>query len=218
MRTRNVLFTALMASAVLVWCVGSSLRAQDVKAAPFSGSWHFNPDLSSDVSEMPSQSEVPGGGSYGGRPGGFGGRGGRGGFGGGGSSSSGMSSRDLAQLEGLRSEVMRHTDRLDIVEHDADLTLTSSDGIVRKFAINGKDEDISIGSTSTRSRTTRDGTSIVQELEAGPLKIRRTFQTALNGQLLVVSVTAENRSSGRQGGIVVPFKFIYQRPADSTVR
>jgi hypothetical protein len=237
----------LSVGAVLAWCMLAIVAAQDTKTpasaqdtkAPaahqsLAGPWHFNPDLSSDLSQMalmgdysPTSQRSGGGssGGYGGRGGGYGGRGGGGGYGGrggGGSSnggySSGLSTQDQVQIEALRRDVMRYTDRLDIVEHESDLVLTFSDGVVRKFPLTGKEEDVPLGSTNVKSKASRDGTSIVQELQAGPLKIKRTFQTALNGQLLIMSVKADTSGNGnpRPGGQIAPFKLIYQRPSDWT--
>jgi hypothetical protein len=248
-RTRGPRLAALVASGALIWLPVQIVRAQDSKppagaqdkpAAPpaqdtkappadqsLSGPWHFNADLSSDISQLSApQSDSSGSGSQGGRTGGYGGRGGsmggRGGYGRGGYGGSGggyqPSAANQQDVDTLRREVMRYTDRLDIVEHENDLVLTFSDGVVRKFPLTGKDEEVSLGATTVKSRASRDGTSIVQELQAGPLKIKRTFQTALGGQLLVVSVKADNSGAGRPGSLVPAFKFIYQRPADWTAR
>lgn len=187
-------------------------------AAKISGAWHLNTDLSTGIpsgnSSQPGggQPGGQGGGQPGGRGGGGSGGGGRGGgrggggyggggggFGGGGfgggGRSGGASSDDMLKMRALMRETSEPPADMTIVATSTSLHITEPDGAVRLFNANDKKEKLDLMTAKVDVKTKWTGTSFEQELTAGQLKMKRTFQITDEGNQLVVSLEPESSSS-----------------------
>jgi len=234
-------------------------------AAKLSGPWHLNTDLSTGIPSGDSSptgggqgSGQPGGGQPGGRGGGGsgggyggggrggGGRGGgggggfgSGGFGGGGGGGrGGVSSDDMMKMRALVRETSQPPADMTIVATSTSLHITEPDGAVRLFNANDKKEKLDLMTAKIDVKTKWTGSAFEQELAAGQLKMKRTFQMTDEGHQLVVSIEPETSSSssssapggggpgayggGRNGGggnsaqppggVARSMRLIYERP------
>lgn len=207
-----------MTNLTLLLCCSSltlALGAQSPAPAPspqpapqrLSGVWVLNKDISSKPPAPPATSDRGGdpAGDPGGDRGGGGGR--RGGFGGGpppgGRGPSG--DEDSAKARTLTQEIGQSPDRLTLVLSDAMLSITDSDGVSRRFLVNGKTEKVAIAGYSVEVKSRWKDESLEQEFKTGTGTIVRTFETTTNGNLLLV--TANLKGQDR----VNRFVFVYDR-------
>jgi hypothetical protein len=211
--------SAIIAGAMIAVAASMYAAAQEkssAEPAKISGAWTLNPDLSTPA---PSQaagqppgagSGRPTGGSGGGRGGrgggGFGGRGG--GFGGRGGGGQSSNPDQMLQMRALMREMTQTPERLTIVVRPAEVTFTSDQGVVRKFHTDGKKEKVEFGTAKVDTTTKWDREILVQEMTAGQIKIKTTYQTTVEGDQLVVTV--EGSRDGR-GGSASTTKRVYDR-------
>lgn len=177
-------------------------------AERLNGAWTLNKDLSTKPAAAPGQ-----GGSSGDRGGGGGGR--RGGFGGGrmgGGRSGGARSRiqDGVKAMALIRELGQSPDALTMVLHDAALSITDSDGVSRRFTVNGKSETVAIGGDTIDVKSRWDDDALEQEFKVGSTKLIRTIETTTDGHQLVITVRPKGEDE-RQGGRFD--RFVYDRKA-----
>jgi hypothetical protein len=203
----------------LFFCL-STLQAPAVAQMPapvlpaaerVSGAWTLNKDLSTKPATPPGQQTRGGdrsGGGGGGRRGGFGG--GRMGGGPSGGRSGGRGG-DAAKGMNLVRELGQSPDSLTIVLHDAALSITDSDGVSRKFAVDGKTEKIAIGGDSIDVKSRWNDDAIEQEFKAGSMKLVRTIETTTDGHQLVITVRPKDEDgAGRFDRFVYDRKPLFQ--------
>jgi len=207
--------------------------AQEKTADPskIAGVWKLNHELSA-LPENQSTAGQPGGqtggrsrggsggggGGGGGRGGYGGGGGGRGGFGGGGGAGGGMSSEQMLDMRALAREMAEAPETLTIVSSPNDVSFTDDQGVVRKFKTNDKKEKIEISGAKIEATSKWEGQVLQQELTAGQLKVKTNYQTTVEGNQLVVTISAEGGGSrgggggaGGNGTARPPIKRIYDR-------
>jgi hypothetical protein len=192
--------------------------------ARLAGRWKLNSDLSSVPPSQPvgQPGSEPGGsgggGGYGGgrgRGGGFGGGGfgggfGGGGFGGGGRSRGGsMSESQMLQMRAVMREVTQPPAELTVVSTPEMFETTDDQGAVRKFATSGKKETIDLGTAKMDVTSTWDAGILNQQIQAGQLKVTRTYQVTDQGNQLIVTVTTQGGGRTQQGA--APIKQIFDR-------
>lgn len=203
----------------LFFCL-STLQAPAVASAPtpvipaaerVSGVWTVNRDLSTKPATPPGQD------GRGGDRGGGGGGGRRGGFGGGrmggGRSGGGRSGGrgDAAKAMSLIRELGQSPEQLTIVLHDAALTMTDSDGVSRKFSVDGKGEKVAIAGDSVDVKSRWHDDAIEQEFKMGPTKLIRLIETTTDGHQLVITVRPEkDDGAGRFDRFVYDRKPLFQ--------
>lgn len=108
----------------------------------------------------------------------------------------------------LIRELGQSPETLTIVLHDAALNITDSDGVSRKFAVDGKTEKVAIGGDSieVKSRWTDD--TLEQEFKVGSTSLVRTLETTTDGHQLVITVRPKkDDGAGRFD------RFVYERKA-----
>ena len=187
--------------------VPSAARQSPAPALPapqrLNGVWTINKDLSTKPAAPPSQDGRGGDrGGGGGRRGGFGG----GRMGGGPGGGARMGGTDAAKAMALIRELGQSPDSLTIVMHETTLTVTDSDGVSRRFAVDGKAEKVAIGgeSVEVKSRWTDD--TLEQEFKIGSTKLIRLIDTTPDGRQLVLTVRPkEEDRAGRFD------RFVYER-------
>jgi hypothetical protein len=146
-----------------------------------------------------------------GRGGGGMGRGG-GGMGRGGGMGGGMgdlSEADQLEMSVLRRETSMAAERLTLAITEHAFIVTDEFGIVREYQTDGEEEELDFATATIGTRTHWEGVTLKQEMEAGPMKVTRTYQLSLGTQLLVVTVRTEG-GRGR-GGSTPVVKWIYVR-------
>lgn len=181
------------------------------------GIWKLNKELSSDTSMLQTQADnaqAAGDSSTrrrtGGGGGGFGGFGGRGGSGGRPPSSS--SSNQAVQMRALLREMADQPAQETIVVTTDTTTLTDGQGVVRKFATNGRKETIELGAAQVDSVSKWDSGVLTVELSAGSFTLTETYQLTIQGHELVVALSSTD-SGSRQSGVPTPapVKRIYDK-------
>jgi hypothetical protein len=149
-----------------------------------------------------------GGGGRGGYGGGGGGRGGYGGGGGGG----GMSSEQMLDMRALAREMAEAPEALTIVATPAEVTFTDDQGVVRKYKTNAKKEKVEMSGGKVEATSKWEGSVLEQELTAGQLKVKTSYQTTVEGNQLVVTISTEGGGrAGAGGNPRPPIKRIYDR-------
>jgi len=122
----------------------------------------------------------------------------------GGSRSAGRS--DSAKGMNLIRELGQSPEQLTIVLHDAALTFTDSDGVSRKFSVDGKGEKIAIGGDSIDVKSQWHDEAIEQEFKIGSTKLTRLIETTTDGHQLVITVRPkDDDGAGRFD------RFVYDR-------
>jgi hypothetical protein len=206
--------------------IAAAQAPQDpVPAAPIAGQarlggiWKFNKDLSTDTSTMERSGQQPEPAGAGGRSGGGGGGGGyRGGGGGsrsgggrgyGGGGGAGADPEQMLQFKALTREVAEAPERLTIVVSDVMVEFTDEEGVVRKFATNGKKEKIDLGTARVDSQSKWDSTGVLTiEMTAGSARLTEMFQVTVEGHMLVE--TMKLQVEGASSSAPVP-KRIFDR-------
>lgn len=193
----------------LFFCLVSVSQAPAAQPAPdrLSGVWTINKDISTKPATPPGQD------SRGGDRSGGGGGGRRGGFGGGrmGGGRSGGGVAEAAKGMALVRELGQSPELLTIVVRDAALVITDSDGVSRKFTIDGKTEKVAIGGDSieVKSRWTDD--TLEQEFKIGSTKLIRLIDTTPDGHQLVITVKPKDEDrAGRFDRFVYDRKTLFQ--------
>jgi len=138
-------------------------------------------------------------------PGGMGGRGGMrgGGMRGGG----GASPDDLRKARAIMQELGQSPERLTIVSRPDAVTLTDTEGVVRKFVTDGKTDKVAINGNTIEVKSKWDGEALTQEFKAGSAKFTRTLETTVEGHQLVITVTPNGGGGGAAGPAVM--RFVY---------
>jgi hypothetical protein len=194
--------------------VAASISPADA-AARLSAQWKLNKDLSS-LPDPSAAGQPPGGrsgggggggrGGYGGGRGGYGSRGGggggRGGYGGGTGGGQPLSNEQMLEARAVMREMMDAPDLLNVVASTEAISLTTGDGIVRKFAIGDKKEQVDLGTAKIDVTTKWDNGKLTQDIELSSLKMTRTFQVTDEGHQLIVTVSNAGSRRGGQGGNV----------------
>ena len=174
-------------------------------AERLNGAWTVNKDLSTKPAAPPAQSSGRSGdrtsGGGGGRRGGFGG-----GRMGGGLSGGGGRAAGAASGMALIRELGQSPETLTIVLQNAVLTITDSDGVSRKFAVDGKTEKVAIGGESVEVKSRWNDSALEQEFKIGNTKLLRTIDTTTDGHQLVITVKPkDDDGAGRFD------RFVYDR-------
>jgi hypothetical protein len=195
--------TALFVCLVALQSPAGAQAPASAPAQRVSGVWALNKDLSTKPASLPRQNPQGGDrGGGGGRRGGFGG----GRMGGGRSGGGRSSGRDAITAMSLIRELGLSPEQLTIVLHDAALTITDSDGVSRKFAVDGKSEKVAIGGDSIDVKSRWHDEAIEQEFKIGSTKLVRLIETTTDGHQLVISVRpAKDDGAGRFD------RFVYDR-------
>src|SRR5262245_36051071 len=211
-------------------------KPADATATKITGLWKLNHELSALPETQTGAATQPGGqggsgrrggggggyGGGGGGRGGYGGGGGRGGgYGGGGGGrggysggGTGMSSEQMLDMRALAREMADAPEALTIVASPTEVTFTDDQGVVRKYKTNDKSEKIEMSGGKVEAKSKWEGQVLEQELSAGQLKVKTSYQTTVEGNQLVVTIATEG--AGRAGGSGgnsprPPIKRIYDR-------
>jgi hypothetical protein len=230
--TRRVLLGAVLATATFAVAASRvSLGAQSSIAPAeagqkISGLWHFNKDLSSPPPEDPidqggSPGAPPGSAGGGGRPPGGGGRGGGGrggGFAGAGGGGRGGGQRPNSQMLVARKvfrSLMDPANTITIVATADTANITSDDGRVEKYQIDGKKHDVEIEGSTISAVTDWNTNVLRQSFTAGASIITRTIQTTDTGTQLVMGISQGSPSERQAGGASATpsLKLIFDRDA-----
>jgi hypothetical protein len=211
-------------------------KPADATASKIVGLWKLNHELSALPETQSAAASQPGGQTAGGRRGGGGGGGyggggggGRGGYGGGGGGRGGyggggtggrtgsggggsMSSEQMLDMRALAREVAEAPETLTIVATPADVTFTDDQGVVRKYKTNDKKEKIEMSGAKVEATSKWEGPVLEQELVAGQLKVKTSYQTTVEGNQLIVTIATEGGGRAGVGGSPrPPIKRIYDR-------
>lgn len=145
---------------------------------------------------------MPGGAPPGGMGGGRGG-----GMRGGGPDGPGGNSDDMKKLRAVMQEIGQAPIRLMIASHDGTVSITDPEGVVRRFAANGKAEKVAINGSTIEVKSAWDGESLTQEFKIGSSRFVRTFETTTDGrQLLIIMTPKGNNATG-----TAVQRFVYDR-------
>ncbi len=234
LRSGHVL-AALTAAAVLLAAPPSGVAARQQAAAGsdpstrISGPWRLNTDLST---KPPAPGDVPStppsdpNGGAAGRPapgGGYGG--GRGGMGGGygggyrtrGTNRAGTNAAQATEIRSLFRELTSAPAGLTIVVSGAMVETTDSDGLIRKFTVDGTKETLDMDAAQVGVTSKWRGNILDQDFEIGSQRIERTIQTSDDDSQLIVNITpigpattasAPGASAPRTAGVV---RLVYDR-------
>lgn len=216
-------------------------KPADATATKIVGLWKLNHELSALPEAQSGAASQPGGQTAGGRRGGGGGGGGgygggtggtggggrggygggggggRGGYGGGGgrggaSAGGGMTSEQMLDMRALAREMAEAPETLTIVATPADVTFTDDQGVVRKYKTNDKKEKIEMSGAKIEATSKWEGLVLEQELVAGQLKVKTSYQTTVEGNQLIVTIATEGAGRAGAGGSPrPPIKRIYDR-------
>jgi len=201
------------------------------------GQWHLNKDLSSQPSMPNDEPGQTGGGSRGrGGSGGSGGMGGMGGGGrgrggggmggggyggrggggmggyGGGASSPQVNPEDVLKLRALMRGFAEPAEVLNILVTPADVTTTDEHGAVQRIKTDGKKQSIDYGPGAEKIDTVAkwNGGVLTLDLSVGKTKVEETYQTSMQGKMMVVAVQVPGQGGGR-GGVGGQMKFVYEK-------
>jgi len=129
-----------------------------------------------------------------------------------------MSSEQMLDMRALAREMAEAPETLTIVSSPNDVSFTDDQGVVRKFKTNDKKEKIEMSGAKIEATSKWEGQVLQQELTAGQLKIKTNYQTTVEGNQLVVTISAEGGGSrgggggaGGNGTARPPIKRIYDR-------
>lgn len=163
-----------------------------------SGVWVLNKDISNKPAAAPKEGRGgdPGAGRSGGR---------RGGLGGGNPPAGPRGGGDSAKALTLTYEIGQSPERLTVVFSESTLSITDSDGVSRKFTVDGKTGKVAIAGYSVEVKSRWVDDAVEQEFKAGSVRLIRTIETTTNGNLLIVTVSPKD--SDRAGRFV----FVYNR-------
>ncbi len=178
------------------------LLAQDRNAVPgaaVAGAWRLNRDLSTKAPQgMPGFGDDAGGrgrGAGGGPPGG--GMGGPPGGRMGGPQGGGMggppSEEEMKRMRDIFREASESPEQIVIAPGHGVVTITDSNGLVRKFATNYKTEKHQTAAGVVETKTKWEGAALVIETSAGSgLKVTRSYRLTPEGRQLMVEVKIES--------------------------
>jgi hypothetical protein len=184
------------------------LLAQERNAVPgtaVAGAWRLNRDLSTKAPQgTPGLGDDAGGrgrGAGGGPPGG--GMGGPPGGGMGGPSSE----EEMKRMRDIFREASESPEQIVIAPGDGVVTITDSNGLVRKFATNYKNEKHQTAAGVVETKTKWEGAALVIETSAGGgLKVTRSYRLTPEGRQLMVEVKIENSNFPQK---MPPMRFVY---------
>jgi hypothetical protein len=200
------------------------LLAQERNAVPgtaVAGAWRLNRDLSTKAPQgTPGLGDDAGGrgrGAGGGPPGGGmggppgGGMGGPPGGGMGGPPGGGMggpsSEEEMKRMRDIFREASESPEQIVIAPGDGVVTITDSNGLVRKFATNYKNEKHQTAAGVVETKTKWEGAALVIETSAsGGLKVTRSYRLTPEGRQLMVEVKIENSNFPQK---MPPMRFVY---------
>jgi len=189
----------------------SATRLPDATDKPdLTGAWQLNRDKSDDPQKKLKGSRTgtwttPRAGTAGGVTGGISGA--HGGFG-------GVGGRPFEQENPALSEAMgtvaEAPEKLTIVCHDADVILTSGDGVVQTLRANGDTVQEKTAGGHGAERTTKwDGPNLITEVKiSGGVKLTQTYTRSAEGRELVVTSRLEGP------GRVVDIRRVYDAVSD----
>ena len=208
------------------------LLAQDriaVSGAAVAGAWRLNRELSTKAPQgMPGFGDDAGGrgrgagggppgGGMGGPPGGGmggppgGGMGGPPGGGMGGPPGGGMggppSEEEMKRMRDIFREASESPEQIVIAPGDGVVTITDSNGLVRKFATNYKKEKHQTAAGVVETKTKWEGAALVIETSAGSgLKVTRSYRLTPEGRQLMVEVKIESSNFPQK---MPPMRLVY---------
>jgi len=246
MRNRLTIAMAATIVVAALGGFGAPVRAKQDRTPPaagnspvparFSGQWRLNTDLSTPVPDDENAATGGRAGGRGGRPaggggggmgrrggggggfgGGFGGRGGAGGYGGGGGGErSSMSSEDTLKLHAIRREFTEMPGGLTIVASPSQVILTSDEGRVRKFATDGKKQELDLLTAKVDVTSTWVEDMLTQQWSSGRTGFAVTSQLTSENKILVISIAPapdkndKNDPAAPAGGGPLA-KYVYER-------
>jgi len=188
--TYSRLFSRIGLAGALIAGVAIAAQAQAIPppdtASRLKGGWQLNAQKSTippvPVGLMPSP---PGRGDQ--KKGGL-----TGGLGGGGSQDAPPEPEAVLQARAALREVQPPPASLFINFSATDVTFTTTDGTIRRFATDGKRQNLQLGDVRASTTTTwmPNGT-LSQELQGGPLRLFRKWAVSDDGTQLIVTVRAE---------------------------
>lgn len=204
----KVLGVGTVVGLAMLLSTSSSLYAQKdaVDHTAFNGGWTLNREASG--LSATSGLDVPDAGGGGGRR--AGGGGGRGGFGGGGGGrrggggfGGGRGGADpdaMRQRVELLQEIARPASHLVITQSDGAITFVDEEGHSRRFATAGKKEKHQLSSGTIETKTSWDGASLRQEIDAGGAQsIVRMFTVEPEVHQLVITAGGDRGDRGGRG-------------------
>ena len=175
--------------------------------ARLTGTWTLNRAISSmPPAQAPGQGQ-PGtsGGRSGGRPGNGGGYGG-GGYSGG--SPGSVNPEQALQMRTLQRLVMNVPETLTITVAPDAVTVVDDQDASHRFQVNGKKEKTEFDNAKIDTKTKWEQDILTQDMSAGVLKVKTTYQASVDGTQLVVTMKADN---GSRSGPAIPQRRVYER-------
>lgn len=100
---------------------------------------------------------------------------------------------------------------LNIVVAGELVTFTTDEGVIRKYTADGKKQRVDLLTAKVETVTKWDQTALTQEMAAGPMKIRRTWQPTTEGEHLVVTVTTESEGGPDGQKRTASRRLVYER-------
>ena len=117
------------------------------------------------------------------------------------------SEEDMKRMRNVVREASESPDQIVIAPGDGVVTITDSNGLVRKFVTNYKKEKHPTTAGAVETKTKWEGASLVVETSAGSgLKVTRLYRLAPEGRQLVVEVKIENSNLPQK---MPPMRFVY---------
>lgn len=127
----------------------------------------------------------------------------------GGGGREGGNGEDMRKAREVMQEIGQSPIRLNIVSRPESVSISDPDGVVRKFAIDGKTEKVAINGSAIEVKSKWDGDVLSQEFKVGSAKFVRTVETTTDGHQLVITIKPKGDSGAAAGPAVL--RFVYDR-------
>ena len=133
----------------------------------------------------------------------------RGGRGGGGREGGRGNMEDMRKAADLMRELGQSPARLTITSKPDALSITDTEGVIRKFVVDGKTDKVAMNGATVEVKSKWDGDVLKQEFKVGNAKFLRELETTTNGHQLVITVTPKDGGGGVAGPAFL--RFVYDR-------
>ena len=127
----------------------------------------------------------------------------------GGGGGRGGNADDMRKARDVMEELGQSPARLTIVSRIDSVNFTDADGMVRKFATDGKTEKVALNGSTIEVKSKWSGEVLSQEFKAGSAKFIRDIETTIDGHQLVITVTPKGNAGGASGASIL--RFVYDR-------
>jgi hypothetical protein len=117
------------------------------------------------------------------------------------------SEEEMKRMRDIFREASESPEQIVIAPGDGVVTITDSNGLVRKFATNYKNEKHQTAAGVVETKTKWEGAALVIETSAsGGLKVTRSYRLTPEGRQLMVEVKIENSNFPQK---MPPMRFVY---------